>query len=159
MSHATALSAALDGWLDHARQLRRVTHADLQHSGHEASTPRPVLEALPSTFALTGVAETGAAVRLGALGAQVAVRAALDALAVAEQTGVPWASGTAGMHACGHDVHLAASVALARVIDSVPGSRPLLLLLQPREETPPFGAFDIIQSGILQSARGRRGRR
>lgn len=44
------------------------------------------------------------------------MRGELDALPIAEQTGVPWASVNGAMHACGHDVHLAAVVALARAI-------------------------------------------
>jgi peptidase M20/M25/M40-like protein len=56
----------------------------------------------------------------------IAVRAELDALPITEDTGVPWAAGNGAAHACGHDVHLAALVALARALRRSPGPRALL---------------------------------
>jgi amidohydrolase len=57
------------------------------------------------------------------------------------------------MHACGHDVHLAAAVALGRsaltVHHSVGLPAALLLVLQPREELSPTGAGDVVASGLL----------
>jgi amidohydrolase len=54
------------------------------------------------------------------------------------------------MHACGHDVHLAATVAACRAIARVGGAPlPVAALLQPHEETPPSGARDIMASGLL----------
>jgi amidohydrolase len=51
------------------------------------------------------------------------------------------------MHACGHDVHLAALAALARSAPVLPVA--LLVVLQPREEQAPSGAQDIVASGRL----------
>jgi amidohydrolase len=65
---------------------------------------------------------------------------------------VPWASGNEFMHACGHDVHLAALVAVGRAAMRVGVPRPLLALLQPREETSPPGALDVVESGVLTQA-------
>jgi amidohydrolase len=42
----------------------------------------------------------------------VGVRAELDGLPLVERTGAPFSATGARMHACGHDVHLAALVAL-----------------------------------------------
>lgn len=53
------------------------------------------------------------------------------------------------MHACGHDVHLAALVAVARTIHDVGVPTPLLVVLQPREETYPSGAKEIAEHGVL----------
>ncbi|MGW6459497.1 M20 metallopeptidase family protein, partial [Streptomyces sp. NPDC055078] len=109
-----------------------------------------LLAALPSGAGARHVAGTGAVLRVGGQGPAVAVRAELDALAVTEATGLPWASEHPGaMHACGHDVHMAALVALARAVDGVGGPAPLLAVLQPREETYPSGALEIGESGIL----------
>ncbi|MDA3628979.1 M20 family metallopeptidase, partial [Saccharopolyspora sp. WRP15-2] len=95
-------------------------------------------------------AQTGAVLRIGGSGPAVGVRGELDALATEETTGVTWASARPGvMHACGHDVHLAAVTALARAVDRVGGPAPLLVVLQPREETYPSGALDIVDSGVL----------
>lgn len=41
------------------------------------------------------------------------------------------------MHACGEDVHLAAVVAVARALHEVTPPVPLVVVLQPREETIP----------------------
>lgn len=43
----------------------------------------------------------------------VLVRSDMDALPVAEDTGLDWASGNGAMHACGHDAHMAIVLAAA----------------------------------------------
>ncbi|MFI9076307.1 M20/M25/M40 family metallo-hydrolase [Streptomyces sioyaensis] len=122
-SHLSTLAAALDEELPAAAALRHRLHARPCLSGAEAPTRDLVLAALPGG-STTKVADTGAVVRIGGPGPAVAVRAELDALAVQEKTGVPWTSEHPGlMHACGHDVHLAALTALARAIGRK-GARP-----------------------------------
>ncbi|MFB6439744.1 M20 family metallopeptidase [Streptomyces sp. NPDC056411] len=147
----TALAAQLERELDHAVELRHQLHAQPCLSGDEAAARDLVLAALPGGHGAAEVAGTGAVVRVGGGGPAIAVRGELDALAVHEDTGVPWASQRPGvMHACGHDVHLAALVALARAVDRAGGPAPLLAVLQPREETYPSGAQDISEDGILE---------
>lgn len=147
--HLSVLAAALDEELPAAAALRHRLHARPCLSGAEASTRDLVLAALPAGAA-TKVADTGAVVRIGGPGPAVAVRAELDALAVQEKTGAAWTSEHPGlMHACGHDVHMAALTALARAVDRQGGPAPLLAVLQPREETYPSGAQDIVEDGIL----------
>ncbi len=144
----------LNGTLEHrlreqlpaARELRRRIHRSPDISGEEDATRAAVLAFLGPAPA-TPVAGTGALVRFGGPGPAIAVRAELDALPIIERTGVSWASHNQAMHACGHDVHLAAAAALASVADSLP--MPLLLILQPREETMPSGAQEIVHSGLL----------
>ena len=105
---------------------------------------------------MSEVADTGAVLRIGGAGPAVAVRAELDALDVVEETGVAWASQRPGvMHACGHDVHLAALVALARSVDKADGPAPLVVVLQPREETYPSGAREVVEDGILDAEQCR----
>ncbi|MBL1098610.1 M20 metallopeptidase family protein [Streptomyces coffeae] len=148
--HLAALSAALEEELPAAVALRHRIHARPCLSGAEAPTRDLLLAALP-TGSTTKVADTGAVVRVGGPGPAVAVRGELDALAVRETTGAPWASEHPGiMHACGHDVHLAALTALARAVDRSGGPAPLLAILQPREETYPSGAQSIVEDGILE---------
>jgi amidohydrolase len=53
------------------------------------------------------------------------------------------------MHACGHDVHLAALVAVGRAAERIGVDVPILAVLQPREEASPSGAEDIVRSGVL----------
>ncbi|WP_406312595.1 M20 family metallopeptidase [Streptosporangium sp. NBC_01639] len=143
------LHAALRAELPTAHLLRRELHAEPCVSGKEEPTLRRVLEALPEGAALEQVAGTGALLRVGGDGPAVGVRGELDALPIAERTGVSWAARNGAMHACGHDVHLAALVALTRAVDRVGAPAPMVAVLQPREETHPSGALDIIESGAL----------
>ncbi|MFD1938272.1 M20 family metallopeptidase [Nonomuraea mangrovi] len=143
------LLAALRAELPAACELRRRLHAEPCVSGQEGPTLKQVLDALPAAAAPDPVAGTGALVRIGGDGPAVGVRGELDALPITEQTGVPWAATNGAMHACGHDVHLAALVALARAVDRTGGPAPLIAVLQPREETYPSGALDIVESGAL----------
>ncbi|GAA3511218.1 amidohydrolase [Streptosporangium album] len=143
------LRAALHAELPSAHRLRRELHAEPCVSGKEGPTRRRVLDALPEGAALEEVAGTGALLRIGGGGPAVGVRGELDALPIAERTGVSWAAHNGAMHACGHDVHLAALVALTRAVDRVGAPTPLVAVLQPREETYPSGALDIVESGAL----------
>lgn len=49
-------------------------------------------------------------------GPTVLLRADMDALAVTEDTGLPFASTNGYMHACGHDLHMAIGVGAARLV-------------------------------------------
>ena len=96
------------------------------------------------------VAQTGRLVRLpGGTGQAIAVRAELDGLPVEESTGVPWASTNGAMHACGHDVHLSGLAAVVRAAATIDLPRPLVAVLQPREEGVDSGAKDIVDEGGL----------
>ena len=150
-----ALDAALAGELDLAVRLRHELHAAPDLSGAEEPTARRVAAALGDAGA-PQVAGTGRLLRIGpAAGPSVAVRGELDALPVTEQTGAAWASPDGTMHACGHDVHLAALTALGRAARAVDLPVALLAVLQPREETFPSGALDIVDSGQLQAHQAR----
>lgn len=85
----------------------------------------------------------------------VAVRADIDALPVAEQTGLPFASEVDGvMHACGHDFHaaavLGAGMILARIREEIPGC--VKLFFQPAEEKV-GGARQLIEAGAMDNPR------
>ncbi|WP_440098543.1 M20 metallopeptidase family protein [Streptosporangium sp. H16] len=147
------LRAALHAELPAAFQLRRELHAEPCVSGKEEPTLKRVLDALPEGDATERVAGTGALRRVGGEGLAVGVRGELDALPIQEETDVPWASRNGAMHACGHDVHLAALVALTRAVDRVRAPAPMVAVLQPREETHPSGARDIVDSGALRRNR------
>lgn len=87
---------------------------------------------------------------------RVALRADLDALPVAERTGLPFASQNDGMcHACGHDLHtaavLGAGLALQQHVDSlVAQGTGVRLIFQPAEEVTPGGALAVIEQGGIQ---------
>ncbi len=85
----------------------------------------------------------------------VGLRADLDALPLADETGTPWASTIPGVaHACGHDVHttvvLGAGLVLAALRDA--GQLPcrVRLIFQPAEEQAPGGAIDVLASGAVK---------
>jgi amidohydrolase len=54
------------------------------------------------------------------------------------------------MHACGHDVHQAAVVALLRAARHLELPLGLVGLLQPREESYPSGALETIEAGVIE---------
>ncbi|WP_256839795.1 M20 metallopeptidase family protein [Ornithinimicrobium faecis] len=144
--------AALEPELPAALALRRRVHADPHLSGAEGPTAEAVQEALD--LPLEPVAQTGRWGRVGpAEGPSVLLRAELDALPVTEETSVSWAASTGLMHACGHDVHLAALVAATRAAAYLDLPLGLVPLLQPREETYPSGAQDVIAAGLLTDQR------
>ena len=84
-------------------------------------------------------------------GPTAALRADMDALPLTEATGAAFASEVPGvMHACGHDVHLAAALGAARLLadrrESLPGA--VVFLFQPDEEGD-GGAARMIEAGAL----------
>ena len=129
--------------------LRHDLHANPDLSGAEEQSARRLLAAL-------GVEDTpdvagGRLVRFGGPGPAVGLRAELDALPVVERTGLTWASQNGAAHVCGHDVHMAALVAVARALRTSGLPVPLVAVLQPREETVPSGASDLVASSELRS--------
>ncbi|QYA03781.1 M20 family metallopeptidase [Rhizobium sp. B21/90] len=105
----------------------------------------------------TGVGRTGvvATITGGRPGPCVILRADMDALPIAEQTGLAFASTIPGaMHACGHDIHtaalLGAASALLRISSELAGS--IRLIFQPAEETQESGAAAMIADGAADGA-------
>ena len=144
---------ALDRELDAAVQLRRRIHAAPEVSGQESGTAETVVSAIGAGPG-EPTAGTGRVVRIGPAGPAVAVRAELDALPIQEETGAAYAATNGAMHACGHDVHLAAVTALARsalALEAAGTSLPagLVVVLQPREEVGPTGAQDVLDDRVL----------
>jgi amidohydrolase len=129
--------------------LRHELHRSPSLGGHETPTAQTVADWIGLGDGDV-VAGTGRLVRApGGSGTSIALRAELDGLPVEEQTGVPWASTNGAMHACGHDVHLAGLAAVVRAASGLELPRPLVAMLQPREEGVDSGAKDIIDEGGL----------
>ena len=87
---------------------------------------------------------------------RMALRADMDALPLAERTGLSFASQSDGVcHACGHDVHVAAvlgaGLALQQQADSLAAKGlGVRLIFQPAEEVTPGGALAVIEQGGIQ---------
>jgi amidohydrolase len=134
---------------------RRHLHAHPELSSQERETTAYIAELLESWgLTVQRPLETGAVARIGADrgGGTLALRADIDALPVAEESGVPFASERPGlMHACGHDGHtailLAAARALAGAADALDGE--VRLIFQPAEETIEGGAQPMVDAGVL----------
>jgi amidohydrolase len=133
--------------------LRRDLHRHPELSWKETAT-QARLEAALRAFGISDirrVAETGLVARIRGTGtaATVAVRGDIDALPIAEATGLEFASVNAGvMHACGHDVHASWAVGAARLLALAPAPGDVLVVLQPAEELGE-GAAAILESGAL----------
>jgi amidohydrolase len=145
-----------------AVRIRRSLHKIPELCYQEIKTSRFVQQFL-SDLGLelhTGIAGTGLkAILYGAADQPVvAIRADMDALPIAEKTGLPYASTHEGiMHACGHDIHMTNVLMAAKILsslkESVPGT--VVFIFQPCEEGAPggqaAGARRMIQEGILES--------
>ncbi len=84
-------------------------------------------------------------------GPTVLLRADMDALSVKEETGLDFASTNGFMHACGHDLHMAAGIGAAHLLathkDKLNGT--VVIWFQPGEEGH-HGADVMIEEGFLE---------
>ncbi|HML69059.1 MAG TPA: M20 family metallopeptidase [Clostridia bacterium] len=83
-------------------------------------------------------------------GKRILLRGDMDALPIAEKTGLPFASQNGAMHACGHDLHAAMLLGAAMLLqsheDALTGE--VVLMFQAGEETAD-GAGSMIAAGVL----------
>ncbi|MHB1435627.1 MAG: M20 metallopeptidase family protein [Thermoplasmata archaeon] len=155
-------------WLARARKLlptllrwRWEFHRFPELSNQESATQGRLVEILKELGFDPEVSKgfTGVAVResTGGEGPVVALRADMDALPIPEATHSPDASRTPGvMHACGHDVHMAALLGAAWMLREGLPKRRFRLIFQPAEEEGGVGgAGPWIARGILRAPRIR----
>ena len=152
------IAARVDEWLiahrDEVVGWRRHLHSHPELSHMEYATT----DFLEQTLRSYGLEPqrfpgTGLMVDIGpATEDRLAFRADLDALALTELTGLPYASTEPGVaHACGHDVHTTISLGLACALaDNVDALRHgVRVIFQPAEEVMDGGASDVIAWGGL----------
>ncbi len=163
---AAALEAQVIAW-------RRDFHANPELGNREFRTAGIVAEHLRKLGfdeVTTGVAHTGVVGLLkGAKpGPVVALRADMDALPVAEEVDLPFASKVRTewngeqvgvMHACGHDAHVAILMGVAEVLAGLRAQLrgTLKFIFQPAEELPPEGeeggAKMMVEQGVMDNPR------
>lgn len=151
------LDAMVEAELPSLVEIYKKLHAEPELSGQEVKTSALVAGELRGLgYAVTeGIGKYDqydwpgygvVAVMQNGSGPTVLVRADMDALPVEEKTGLPYASRARGiyrdgsevpvMHACGHDVHVASLLGVARVMAGLKGEwrGTLVLVGQPGEE-------------------------
>lgn len=130
-------------------EFRRHLHAHPELSFKERGTAAFIAAELDALgIAHRPIAGTGVLARIEGRGKPdpehraVVLRADIDALPIAEKTGLEWQSCNAGvMHACGHDVHAAVLFGVMQQLAAEPDFRGTLFgLFQPGEECNPGGA-------------------
>jgi amidohydrolase len=162
---AAALESRVIAW-------RRDFHEHPELSNREVRTAQRVAEHLKALGleVQTGIAHTGVVAMLegGRPGPVVALRADMDALPVAEEVDLPFASRARTqfngqevgvMHACGHDCHVAILMGVAEVLAKMKARLQgrIKFIFQPAEEGPPpgeeGGAAMMIRQGVLENPR------
>lgn len=135
--------------------IRRKLHSNPERSLQEVKTNLLIRETLKSEgipYLTAGETVTIAEIKGAKPGKTVAARADTDALPVLELADVSWKSGVPGvMHACGHDIHTAIGLGLARLLfsqrEKMAGRA--LVIFQPAEEGG-GGAVQVVKSGLLE---------
>ncbi|MBV8411490.1 MAG: amidohydrolase [Alphaproteobacteria bacterium] len=161
-TNKAAVEQSLTAQYPHLEALYKDIHAHPELSFQEKRTAAELAAEMRGLgFEVTeGVGRTGivALYRNGA-GPTVMVRTELDALPLLEKTGLPYASTAKQMlrgvetpvaHACGHDIHMAVWVAVAKTLIEMKDqwSGTLMFVGQPAEEAG-GGAAAMVKDGIF----------
>ncbi len=133
-------------------EVRRHLH-EIPEPGNQETETSAYLESLLEELQIPHerVLNTGLTGTIGSGSPCVLLRSDIDALPVNEETGLPFSSCHPGyMHACGHDMHMAALIGALRMLKEHPdwyeGS--VRFVFQPDEEGD-GGAKHMIQAGVL----------
>ncbi len=155
----TKIDAAMPGLIELYRDL----HANPELSFQEVQTAAKLAARVKKLgFTVTEkVGQTGVvAVLKNGPGPVLMIRADMDALPLAEKTGLPFASKVIAttrdgiespvMHACGHDTHMSAWIGAAQALSSMKDkwSGTLVMILQPAEEIG-LGAKAMLEDGLF----------
>lgn len=157
-----AIGRSLDAQYSRIDALYKDIHAHPELGFQEQRTAAKLAAEMKALgYAVTeGVGKTGiVALYRNGPGPTVMVRTELDALPLEEKTGLPYASKqkqtlrgveTPVMHACGHDIHMAAWVAVAKILVDIKDqwSGTLMFIAQPAEEGG-GGARSMVADGLF----------
>ncbi len=163
LAAADSLRDGVAGDYDYLFDLYQHLHRNPELSFQEQESAKRMAAELSSLGfeVTTGVGGHGVvAVMKNGDGPTVLIRTDTDALPIAEQTGLPYASTATAteqtgrtvnvMHACGHDVHMTVWVGTARRLAAMKGnwSGTLVMIAQPAEERG-AGARAMIRDGLF----------
>lgn len=141
-------------------RLRREVHRDPELGLHLPRTQRRIMDALEGydveMHVGDGLSSVIGIVRGEQPGPTVLLRGDMDALPMAERTGLDYAAQGDAMHACGHDLHVAGLVGAAQLLalhrSKLRGTA--VLMFQPGEEVGD-GARLMLEEGLLDAAGSR----
>ncbi len=154
----TEIKQLASSYYDEIIEIRRHIHQHPELSFHEHNTAAYVARKLDEWQIPNkkGIADTGvlAFIESGKPGKKrIGLRADMDALPVQEENDVPYKSKYPKvMHACGHDVHTANLLGVAKILNTLKEDLPAdyLLVFQPGEELLPGGAAQILKDPLFQ---------
>ena len=139
--------------------IRRYLHANPELSFKEYETSKFVTSQLDKwgVSYKSGFVETGIVAHIEGKNPSskvIALRGDMDALPIIEANNVPYKSKNEGvMHACGHDVHTACVMGVAKTLHSLRDEfeGTVKIIFQPGEERLPGGASLMIKEGALEN--------
>lgn len=139
--------------------IRRHLHANPELSFEEINTSNYIASKLKE-FKIPykqGIVKTGIVALIEGKNPSkkvVALRGDMDALPILEKNTCDYKSKNEGvMHACGHDVHSASLLGVAKILSELKGEfeGTVKLIFQPGEEKLPGGASLMIKEGVLEN--------
>lgn len=149
----------VEKYKDYAVEMRREFHMYPEPSMKEERTSQRIIEELESIgLKCERSAETGVVCLIngGSKGKVVALRADMDALELEEENDIKYKSKNEGlMHGCGHDVHTACLLSVAKILNEMKDefAGTVKLLFQPGEEIA-MGAKKMVEEGVLDGVDG-----
>ena len=154
MPTATELLAEAQQYAETLSGIRRELHQSPEFALDLPKTQARILQSIEGLGEIT-LGKSLSSIVLHIKGANpgptVLLRADMDALKVEEETGLNYASTNGYMHACGHDLHMAAGIGAAHLLathkDKLNGD--VIIWFQPGEEGH-HGADVMIEEGMLE---------
>jgi len=146
-------------YLSETIDIRRHLHAHPELSFEEYTTSDFIVSKLKQ-YAIPfqqGIVKTGIVALIEGINPSkktIALRADMDALPITETNDTAYKSQNIGvMHACGHDVHSASLLGVAKILNELKNDfeGTVKLIFQPGEEKLPGGASLMIKEGVLEN--------
>jgi len=161
MSDVLVMNRVISRFFSQIVEIRRYLHQHPELSGKEEQTATFICKCLDDLqipynkdVAGHGIVALLSGTRENGSGKTIALRADMDALPITEMTNVTYSSVNDGvMHACGHDVHMAALLGTLMVLNECKDlfSGNVKAIFQPSEEEYEGGAPFMIEAGVLEN--------